>query len=550
MNLAIRAAAVPIAIVVLALGPFLDKAFTVDDAVFLLEARHALTDPLHPTAFSMAWTSEVPERVSTMVPSGPVAAWLLMPAVAAGGVEWLAHAVQVVFLALAALGTVSIAMRLGLTAGWAAAAGLLLVTTPVTLGMAGTAMPDVPAMSLGIVGLERMVAWHQEGGRRRALCGAVLLALAPLTRSHLAALLVLGPLLLGADHLFHGDRSRSIARVLWPFGLAAAIAAVILLVTRDPDPGSGGLLSSAASLSNLENIGYNALSFATHWVLATTFALAWIALRAREITRRWSIWVAASLAFAARAWLAGPDASYSIVPVAGLGVTALLDALLDAVERRDGLQLALGAWLLASLPVAIYTHFPPKYLIASTPAACLLVAGLAQRTPRVGRWVVGAAAAAGLLLGTAILRADAAFAEVARTGVRQLVTPELLEGRTLWYDGHWALHWYAEAAGARPWTAAFPQPRPGDLILTNAVRPIPLDASSYRALVHLRRYEDRTPGGRVMSDGSGAGFFSNAFGFLPWTWGDDLIDAIDLWLAPGGALPPPSLGPELVRKAR
>ena len=47
-----------------------------------------------------------------------------------------------------------------------------------------------------------------------------------------------------------------------------------------------------------------------------------------------------------------------------------------------------------------------------------------------------------------------------------------------------------------------------------------------------------------MSDGSGAGFFSNAFGFLPWTWGDDLIDAIDLWLAPGGALPPPSLGPE------
>ena len=496
MNLAIRAAAVPIALVVLALGPFLDKAFTVDDAVFLLEARHALTDPLHPTAFSMAWTSEVPERVSTMVPSGPVAAWLLMPAVAAGGVEWLAHAVQVVFLALAALGTVSIAMRLGLTAGWAAAAGLLLVTTPVTLGMAGTAMPDVPAMSLGIVGLERMVAWHQEGGRRRALCGAVLLALAPLTRSHLAALLVLGPLLLGADHLFHGDRSRSIARVLWPFGLAAAIAAVILLVTRDPDPGSGGLLSSAASLSNLENIGYNALSFATHWVLATTFALAWIALRAREITRRWWIWVAASLAFAARAWLAGPDASYWIVPVAGLGVTALLDALLDAVERRDGLQLALGAWLLASLPVAIYTPLP-----AQVPHR-LHARGLPPRRPG---WPSGRPGSAGGWWERRPRRGScSAPPSCAPTpplprwrgpgsgsSSRRSCSRGARSGTTATGHSTGTRRRPAHAPGRQPFLSL----APAILILTNAVRPIPLDASSYRALVHLRRYEDRTPGG-------------------------------------------------------
>jgi hypothetical protein len=31
--------------------PFLNKAFTIDDTMFLLQAKHLLSDPLHPTAF-------------------------------------------------------------------------------------------------------------------------------------------------------------------------------------------------------------------------------------------------------------------------------------------------------------------------------------------------------------------------------------------------------------------------------------------------------------------------------------------------------------------
>jgi hypothetical protein len=75
------------------LVPFLDKPFTIDDTVFLFEARHTLTDPLHPTAFEMNW-DRVPERVSTIVPTGPVMAWLLVPSIIFGDAEWAAHAVQ------------------------------------------------------------------------------------------------------------------------------------------------------------------------------------------------------------------------------------------------------------------------------------------------------------------------------------------------------------------------------------------------------------------------------------------------------------------------
>lgn len=545
-----RAAALPVILAALALAPFLDKAFTIDDALFLFQARHAMADPLHPTAFSIAWNEDVPERVSTMMPSGAVAAWLLLPTVAAGGAEWIAHGTVLVLLVLAALATVSLALRLGLAPRWATAAGVLLVTTPAVLGMAGTAMPDVPAMALGVLGAERLLAWSQEGGWWRAIAGAVLLALAALTRSHLAALLVVGPLLLlVADALPGSGRSRQLARLLWPSGLAAAFALGLVIVTRDPGREGGGLLSSAASLSFPVNAIYNGLCLALHWVLTTAFALSWLALRRREVLRRWPVLVGAVAFFAVLRWLqVGASATLWVLPVAGLGVLALADVLLDARARGDALQAVLGLWLLVPLPLVVYAHFPSKYLLASAPAACLLLARLAERRPEIGRWLVPIASALGLLLGVAILRADAAFSDVARSGVRRLAAPVTVAGRTLWYDGSWSFQWYAEQAGARPWNATSEQPRPGDLILTNANRPAPLDEDVYRALVHLQRYEDRTPGGRVMSGDAGAGFFSNAWGYLPWAWGDDLIDAIDLWLAPGGPLPAPAPEPKLIRK--
>src|SRR5512147_1013356 len=86
------------------LVPFLNKAFTIDDTVFLFEARHAVTDPFHPTAFEMTW-DRVPERVSRIVPTGPVMAWLLVPSILAGGAEWEAHAVQLALVWVAILAT-------------------------------------------------------------------------------------------------------------------------------------------------------------------------------------------------------------------------------------------------------------------------------------------------------------------------------------------------------------------------------------------------------------------------------------------------------------
>ena len=51
----LRCAARSLLLAALVLVPFADKAFTIDDPVFLTQAQHALVDPLHPSAFVMVW---------------------------------------------------------------------------------------------------------------------------------------------------------------------------------------------------------------------------------------------------------------------------------------------------------------------------------------------------------------------------------------------------------------------------------------------------------------------------------------------------------------
>lgn len=178
----------------------------------------------------------------------------------------------------------------------------------------------------------------------------------------------------------------------------------------------------------------------------------------------------------------------------------------------------------------IYVHVPSKYLIVSAPAAALLLARTASTSPRPAQYALGLSVLTGLLLGIAILRADAAVAEVSRVAAQKLVAPQIKSGRTVWYLGHWGFQWYAEKAGARCLNAKPPYPLIGDLIAYHANRSNPLNRQYLEDFILLDRIEDRRPGGRVMSKKAGAGFYSNDWGYLPWAWSDDVNDAVELWL--------------------
>jgi hypothetical protein len=510
------------------LVPFLDKAFTIDDTVFLREAGHALSDPLHPTAFEMVW-GDAPARVAPT--SGPVMAWLLVPVILAGGSERVAHLIQLGMVALALLATISLGVRLGLTPRWAAAAGLVLAATPALLGMAGTAMADVPAMSLGVLGLERLVAWKADRRWHQAVLAALFLGLAPLARSHLVLLVGVGALLLVGDCV-RPSSWRSVPWTRWLPLLAAPLAtALVMLATRDPAPSASGLVSTTGATTSWLRVPTNAVAFATHWVLVLPLGLPWILLRPLPILKRWWVLLLGVALMVALLYLARRPpipTQWFIAPVAGLGFAVLWDVLAKGWARRDGVWIALGLWLLVALVTTPYFQVPSKFLLASAPAAALLVAREASRrqgwTPIV---VLGATCVLGVALGVAILRADAEFAGLGRVAAGALVAPQRAAGRNVWFTGHWGFQWYAEKAGGRIVTLTPPHPAPGDLVVMSrnseaGYRINMMLVRNFR-LRHLGQVEDSTPGGRLMANG--AGFYSNGWGYLPWAWGSDVLDA-------------------------
>jgi hypothetical protein len=532
MRTAVRAAAPAIVLAVAVLIPFLGKAFTIDDPLFLFQAEHLLHDPLHPTAFDVVWSTS-PERMSAIMASGPGMAYLLVPCVALDGAAWAAHLVQLAALVLALLATVSLARRLGLGDATGRDAAILLAATPAVLAMSGTAMPDVPAMAFGVCGVERAVAWSRDRRWHQAVAAALSLSAATLCRSHLIALLGVAALASLDDPFVKGSWADR-PWVRWaPLATTLPIVALVLLVTRDPQASATAVAGAAQTFFFAPAVPRNLTAYFAHWVLVLPLGLPWLVLHPRRIFGRPVFYLAAALA-----WLylrATPDVGPVVAaPIAALGAAVLWDLLLDAVRRKDGVLFLMGLWLLTPAIVLPYLHLPSKYLLAAAPAAALAVAHvLAQVPPRRSHAVLGATVIAGLALGVLILRADAAFAGVGRRAAETLIAPQIASGKTVWFNGHWGFQWYAERAGARPLTAAAPHPQWGDLVVSSRHAEEEMMGAIFMRAMPKRRLvaaeDDASGGGRLMSRRHGAGFFSNSWGYLPWAWGRDPVDRYELW---------------------
>jgi hypothetical protein len=527
---ALRSAAPALLLAAVVLGPFLGKAFTIDDTLFLKQAQHVLSDPLHPTAFEAVWSElAAPLRMSALMPSGPVMAYLLVPCVMAGGEEWIAHLAQLLLFCAAIVSTAALASRLGLDERGSRAASLLLASTPAALAMAGTAMPDVPAMALGAIGLERVLAWKDGGRWHQGMAAALALALAALARSHLLLLVGAAALAIPGDFL-SWSRWRKTRWIAWIPVLAAPLLALLgALLTRDPAGPATALAGAARTFSSPSNVGRNVVAFATHWSLVLPLGLPWLVLRWRALVRRPVTYVAAAAAALVLLLEGEGHRLFLIAPAAALGAAALWDILADGWRRRDATQAVLGLALLVALPVTLYLHMPSKYLLASAPLAAILVArALASRSRALVRALLCATVVLGVTLGVLILRADANFAGLGRRAAAELIAPEVAAGRNVWFAGHWGFQWYAEKAGARCLTITPPLPLHGDLAVSS-LRSFGHAIHLYPERKLLATLEDGTPGGRIMSMNLGSGFYSNTWGYLPWAWGDEVLDSFSLW---------------------
>lgn len=512
--------------------PFLNKAYNFDDLTFLLQAQHMLSDPLHPTAFDMVFHGQV-LRVSKSLVSGPVMATLLLPSVALGGAEWLSHLIQLGLLLVSVLATARLARHLGLSRREAGLAALFVVAAPGVLAMTGTAMPDVPALCFLTLGIERVLAWKSSRRPHAVIAAVLCLALAVLSRPH--ALLGLGV----AALLYTDDDAwkrgpvaivrQSLRALPWLLATGLLLLAINRL-TRDPQAGHD---VAGATLSRLTTrwFWYNLATIPSQWLLTFPLALPWILADVRGFLRRPSTWLFLLLG----GWL-GMKLGMGTLPstyarpfavgVTALGSAVLMDIVLEGGQRRDRVQVALGLWLLMSLPGTLYDHLPVKYLVPSAPAmGILLVRRYRERAPLRLQPVALLSAGVGMLITVLVLRAESTLAEIGRRG-GQVVTwlRQNDPSATVWMDGAWGFQWYAVQAGARPLTQAPPFPKKGDLVVAG----LQSDGSKRlltRKQVHIETFS--ASNGWVL--GHGAGFYTNGFGALPWSVGPGELGRIEVF---------------------
>jgi len=507
--------------------PFVRKAYTIDDCVFLRQAEHVLRDPLHPTAFEIVWDTDVRSRLSELHSSGPGMGYLLVPVALADGSEPVAHTVQLMFLLAGIWATVSLGLQLGLGPSEARTGGLILAATPCVLAMASTSMPDIPAMTFGVIGVDRLLAWKISRRPSQAVLGLLSLAAGALTRWHLLLLAGVAGIALAnwATAPARTGFGRSLFGSLLPLIAVMATVLTVIYVTRDPAQTSG-LLPGIRGRAAWQAAPRNFLAFLSHWVLAVPLALPWVVMRRNAIA-----WKAFGIFVLSGAGVLIPILSirWWMLPIVALAAVVLLDVFRDGWGRKDSVQLLLAAWLLLALPALVHPHLPSKYLVASAPAAALLlVRELRWQAPALRRCLVGAILVAGVVLGVLIIHADSKLANLGRRAAAELVAPHIANGRKVWSVGHWGFQWYAERAGASTLSRTPPFPRPGDIVVQSAI-----DGSKALQIIKKRRLvkvvADASPGGRVMSRSHNAGFFSNDWGNLPWAWGSDDINRFEVW---------------------
>jgi len=508
-----RLAAPAILLASLLLLPFLNKPFTIDDPLFLRAAQHALVDPAHPGDFEQVWNAGDRLRLSQYWLGGTLPAYLLLPVAALGAPEWAAHLYQWLFLCAFLMACVAVARRMGCDAMQANMVALLAGANPVTLAMAATCMPDLMAATFGTWGIERVLAFRERPGFAAGSAAAVLLAGATLCRASAAPLLLVSAMLLMPASL------RSAAFSLWPLALSLALATAGALSHRDAT-----LAGSFQSLTSLRNAPRNLVSYLGFQATTGPILLYWILTRGRWMAGV----VAASLASGLLLSRTPLENLHQYAVPAALGL-CFLAAFID-LSRELRHALPILVWLFAGLIALPYVYMSAKYLLPGVPAAALLIVLHAARVRQPRRpLILAVLIAAGWISGALIVAGDSALAGGSRNEVAREIPRLLRGGATVWAGGQWAFLEYAQRAGARPLANQAPLPRPGDYVLISRLDyygsfdQMPLGRDLLYSTI------DQRCGIFVLNRALHAGFFSNRFGYLPFSIGCAELNRYDMY---------------------
>ena len=518
---------------------FSEKAFNVDDTLFLFAARQIVKHPLDPYGFQLIWNTRQ-THMSDITMNPPLACYYA--AVAGRIAGWSERALHLAFLLpgiAAILGTYRLARRYTRFPLLAALAALL---TPGMLISATSVMCDTMMVALWIWAV---ILWVEglDPVKPYFLLGAgILMAASALTKYFGIALI---PLLM----VYSLMRLRRLG--WWAAYFVIPIAALLGYEMWTADLYGQGLIAGAANFAGSQRESQHGSTTAHALVsLSFTGGCALSVLPLLPLLWRWKQILAGAVASAPAAmaltfnWVdygmrvEATQAAQSAVDhwalissqlmlctLTGISVLALATSEIRR-NKKDADAWLLALWIAGTWIFAGFLNWTvnARSVLPLIPAAGILMIRRLETMPSIltprrsivvmacGLTIVG-------LLSFWITASDVAWANSGREAADLIYERTRKERGTVYFLGHWGFQYYMQAKGIVPGDEVNSDFREGDLVV------IPKNNTE---LISPPRgfdfaiYEQLTFPGQLattMNFGLGAGFYSSNWGPLPFAFG-------------------------------
>jgi hypothetical protein len=507
--------------VIAALAPFLNKAFHIDDALFLWIAHQVTQHPTDPYGFSVNWYLSAMPMFSVMQNPPLNSYYIALAASFFGWGELAMHGAFLVPAIVAVLGTFFLAQRLS---GSPLLGAVLMLFTPVFLISATTVMCDVWLLALWVWsvdcwlrGLERHSYW--------LLLLASLLAVAAALTKYFGLSLV--PLL--AVYTLVRDR-----RLTSPLLFLLIPGATILIYEAMTKTKYGqGLFSNAMIYPWKETLKaekqllgqlLTGLFFTGGCLFPVLFYVPFLKSRKVLISGiaiflvllpLLYFWIARGLTSRSGALVTAEGALFATI---GIGILAL--AVADVVQQKTADSVLLSLWVIGTFFFATIMNWSitSRTLLPMAPAVVILLIRRfkisAPSNPLTLWWPLLPAALVSLLITTA----DYRLADTARLASRSFQNRFRNEPGTVWFEGHWGFQYYMEQWGAKPLDRTERRMISGDVLIiplsnSNVSLTPPLPTTGPPEQVNYPQFLLAT-----MSPEMRAGFYSSKWGPLPWVF--------------------------------
>lgn len=514
-------------LVALVLACFLGKAFTIDDPVYIAQARHIAEHPADPYGAVINWTGTA-TPLHRFDKNPPLSAYYLALAGSAFGWSEVAlHAASLLPAVLCALGAYFLARRLTSRPLHAAFA---TVMTPAFLVSATNVMCETWMLAFWIWAAALWLASFEHESVKLGWLSMLCVVLATFSKYSAIALV---PLFF-VDGLV---RSRKIGAWMLPFALP--IASFVAYDVWSKRAYGVGLLSDAMGFSGAAR-AVTSTGTAQQMVIGLAFTGGCLISVGLASPLLWRPWIAASgaalglvvaLGVDSSAWLGGTPAlqatgvslQFWAFAVGGVGVLAL--AVADLVRRRNADSFLLCAWVVGVFVFASSVNWTSnaRAILPMVPAvACLMIRALEDRgafESSGSRKAILAALSAGAVIALCCAWADARWASQVRDAARALPQRASVQGRRALCIVHWGFQYYLEQQGVASYDRIRDRVAPGDVLLvaetnTNVAQPPNVELR----IVDQVRFENPVAI-HTVAPSLGASFYASVFGPLPLVFG-------------------------------